>query len=168
MNILVCGFMGSGKSTFVSSFLSNSLGYEVIDLDDTLAKNLGLLPSELGVWIKQNGMESFRKKEVAILSHLLQAPGKKIVALGGGTLEAPGFWELPGQNKLVFLNTPFTICFSRIKNDQNRPLTSLGEEGLLQLFQKRLPLYQKADLILSESEIKELSGLQTLVHNLER
>ncbi len=166
MNILVCGFMGSGKTTFVESFRHNQLGFESVDLDSAVAEELGLLPSDLGEWINKNGLENFRHREIFTLKKLLENSGQKIISLGGGTLEAPGFWELSGPNKLVFLNTPFETCFSRIKNDPNRPLTSLGEEGLRSLYQKRLPLYLKADLTLSESEIKELSGLAMLVHNL--
>lgn len=168
MNILVCGFMGSGKTTFVESFRHNQLGYETVDLDVAVASGLGIMPSELGEWIKKYGLETFRHKEIFVLENLLKNSAEKLVALGGGTVEAPGFWELFPANKLVFLDTPFNTCFMRIKNDQNRPLTSLGEEGLLALYEKRLPLYRKADLTLSESEIKELPGLQSLVHTLMR
>ena len=167
MNILVCGFMGSGKSTFVESFRGNHLGYDCLDLDAAVAASVGLLPSELGEWITKNGIDSFRKKEVSVLKNMLAYSSSKLVALGGGTIEAPGFWDLLDGSKLVFLNTSFDTCYSRIKNDSNRPQVKLGEEGLRSLYQKRLPLYQKADLHLSEEGIKKIVSLSSLVHNLE-
>lgn len=166
MNILVCGFMGSGKTTFVEKFSENSLGFMTFDLDFVVAESLGIKPSELGLWINQHGIEEFRKKEIESLSSLLAMRTKKLVALGGGTLEAPGFSSLKTQAKMVFLNTPFEVCFNRIKKDANRPLTTLGEEGLSALYQKRLPMYKQADLILAPHQIKEIVRLEPLVHNL--
>lgn len=104
--------------------------------------------------------------EMDVLEALVQQRTMKIIALGGGTPTAERFLNLRDQTKLVFLDVPFETCFNRIKNDSNRPLTALGEEGLRELYQKRLPIYQKADLILSETEIKEIEGLESLVHNL--
>ena len=166
VNILVCGFMGSGKTTFVESFAQNNLGYLTYDLDVEVAQELGISPMSLGEWINKFGLEEFRKKEIKVLSSLIRQKTAKVIALGGGTVEAAGFWELRQFAKIVFLKTSFETCFLRIKNDSNRPLTSVGEAGLKDLYNKRLSLYQKADLELSEAQIKEIVGLGSLVHNL--
>lgn len=166
MNILVCGFMGSGKTTFVTSFEGNDLGFLTYDLDHVVADHLGITHLELGEWINKNTLQKFRDVEMEVLSNLVNQRTMKIIALGGGTPSAEHFWDLKDLTKLVFLDVPFETCFNRIKNDKNRPLTALGEEGLRELYQKRLPLYRKADLILSETEIKEIEGLESLVHNL--
>lgn len=166
MNILVCGFMGSGKTTFIESFANNDLGFMTFDLDQVVSSELGVSHFELGQWIRKHGIEEFRKKEIGALRTLLSMRTMKIIALGGGTVEGPDFGELRTQAKMVFLDTPFETCHERIKNDSNRPMTSLGADGLRELYQKRLPEYQKADLILSETQIKEIEGLGPLVHNL--
>ena len=166
MNILVCGFMGSGKTTFVEGLQANSMGFITYDLDQCVSEHLGISHLELGEWINKNTLRKFREVEMQVLSVLLSQKTLKIIALGGGTPEAADFWKIKDQSKLVFLDVPFETCFNRIKNDSNRPLTALGVEGLLELYQKRLPLYKKADLILSESQIKEIEGLESLVHNL--
>ena len=167
MNILVCGFMGSGKTTFIESFKDNDLGFMTFDLDQVVCEELGITHQELGEWIKNHGMAEFRQKEISALQSLLNMRTMKIIALGGGTIEAAGFDELRTQAKMIFLNTPFETCYKRIKNDSNRPMTLLGEDGLRNLYQKRLPLYQQAELILSETQIKEIEGLVPLVHNLK-
>lgn len=166
MNILVCGFMGSGKTTFVESFEGNNLGFVTYDLDHVVADHLGITHLELGEWINKNTLQKFRDIEMDVLQGLVNLRTMKIIALGGGTPTAERFAELSDQAKLVFLDVPFETCFNRIKNDSNRPLTALGEAGLRNLYQKRLPIYHKADLILSETEIKEIEGLESLVHNL--
>ena len=166
MNILVCGFMGSGKTTFVEGFQSNDLGFLTYDLDHEVASELGITHLELGEWINKNTLEAFRDVEMKVLGSLVSQRTFKIIALGGGTPTAKDYDELRSQTKVVFLDVPFETCFARIKNDSNRPLTALGAEGLCELYQKRLPVYQKADLILSETRIKEIEGLASLVHNL--
>lgn len=166
MNILVCGFMGSGKTTFAQSFEGNDLGFITYDLDHVVADHLGITHLELGEWINKNTLQKFRDVEMDVLQSLVNQRTMKIIALGGGTPTAERFLDLKDQTKLVFLDVPFETCFNRIKNDSNRPLTALGEEGLRELYQKRLPMYRKADLILSETEIKEIEGLESLVHNL--
>lgn len=166
MNILVCGFMGSGKTTFVTSFEGNNLGFMTYDLDHVVADHLGISHLQLGEWINKNTLAKFRDVEMDVLQSLVNQRTMKIIALGGGTPTAERFLDLRDQTKLVFLDVPFETCFNRIKNDSNRPLTALGEEGLRELYQKRLPMYKKADLILSETEIKEIEGLESLVHNL--
>lgn len=165
MNILVCGFMGSGKTTFVESFRDNELGFDCIDLDHAVAETLGVKATELGAWIQKHGLTEFREKEMQTLKHLLNNRMMKIIALGGGTIEGSEYPSLKTQAKTVFLNVPFETCFLRIKNDPNRPLTALGEEGLRTLYHKRLPDYLTSDLSLSEAEIKEIDGLGSLVHN---
>ena len=136
MNILVCGFMGSGKTTFVESFKDNELGFDCIDLDHAVASDLGIKAGELGAWINQHGLEEFRQKEMHILERLLNNRMMKIIALGGGTIEGSEYPSIKTQAKTVFLNVPFETCFQRIKNDPNRPLTALGEEGLRALYNK--------------------------------
>ncbi len=158
--------MGSGKTTFVESFRDNTMGFDCIDLDAAVAGNLGIMPTELGEWINKYGLENFRQKEVNVLKHLLENRMMKVIALGGGTIEAPGYSELKTQAKTVFLNVSFETCYARIKNDPNRPLTALGEEGLLNLYNKRIPSYLTSDLCLSEAEIKGIVSLSSLVHNL--
>jgi len=166
VNILVCGFMGSGKTTFVEGFRDNTLGYDCIDLDAAVAAGLGIMASELGEWINKYSLDEFRKKEISVLKNLLNNRMMKIIALGGGTIECEGYSELRAQAKTVFLNVAFETCYSRIKNDSNRPLTALGEQGLQNLYNQRIPKYLTSDLCLSEPEIKEIVSLTSLVHNL--
>ncbi len=165
MNILICGFMGAGKSTFLRQINPQDAGYLSYDLDVEVTKELGILPHELGDWLRLNSMADFRLLEIEILKRLIRERTNKVIALGGGTPEAMGFEEIFDRVKMIYLDVPFEVCFERIKDDKNRPLVSLGRENLKRLYEERLPLYKKAHIILNEDEIKEIVSLEALVHN---
>jgi shikimate kinase len=169
VKILICGFMGAGKSTLLRKFRPNTMGFDCIDLDDAIALEQNIRPERLGEWIVQNGMTLFRDLEKTKLKKLLRHESSMVIALGGGTLtpEMMKFIEADPECKLVFLDTSFDTCFSRIKGDKTRPMSQIPLEELKRLYESRKLEYLKADLILVESEIKEIEGLETLVHNLQ-
>ena len=154
--------MGAGKSTLLKRLCPDAL-----DLDDALCVTQGVLTiSEL---IENMGLEKFRELEAAELKRLVQegiAP--KLIALGGGTLDGPAFQWLISQQEasqisLVWLDTSFEVCWSRIKGDKGRPLVKLGKTKLQELFTQRRSRYAKALLRLDESEqlsLKTMADLQ--------
>lgn len=169
MKILLCGFTGAGKSTFLKQFQGNSLGFDCIDLDHALALDLGLSPEKLGGWILENGFPLFRDKEKSKLKALLNHPQNMIIALGGGTLtpDVVALIEKNPECKTVFLDTPYDLCRERIKGDSNRPLSNLPEEEMKKLYESRWEIYRTiADLTLSPENVKEIVSLSALVHNL--
>ena len=172
VKILICGFMGAGKTTFLEKCQKNSLGFECTDLDSALARDFGIAPSALGKWIETHGLPVFREKEQAKVEELLNRKSSDVIALGGGSLNPTLLAMIADKNsqyKLVFLNTSFDLCCQRILGDANRPLAQMPKADLLELYKRRLPDYLKADLTLSRDQTKELEGLgilESLVHNL--
>lgn len=169
MKILICGFTGAGKSTFLKTFQGNTLGFDCLDLDHALALEFGIHPDRLGDWIIQNGFPLFRDKEKTKLSELLRHSQSMIVALGGGTLtdDVVSMISRTPDCKVVFLDTPYEICRERIVHDQNRPLSNLPEAEMKKLYETRREIYQKlADLTLTPENTKEIVTLSSLVHNL--
>ncbi|MBC7537868.1 MAG: hypothetical protein H7281_03550 [Bacteriovorax sp.] len=168
VKILICGFMGAGKSTLLRKFQPNDLGYDCIDLDDALAVELRIRPERLGEWILQNGFPLFRDLEKNKLKILLRHKNSLVIALGGGSLtpEILKLIQRDSECKLVFLDTSFDLCLARIKDDPTRPMSQISLEELKRLFESRRKDYLSADLVVDESEIKDIEGLGTLVHNL--
>lgn len=166
MKILICGFMGSGKSTFVSRLSKTSDQFMVHDLDLEVASHLNIRANELGDYIRRVGMPEFRKLEVEILTSILENRTNSLVALGGGTVEAPGFWESIAGAKLVYLEETFECCYERITGDSNRPLAQKTKEELKDLYNLRHSLYSKSNLVLTKEKIKEIDSIEALVHNL--
>ncbi len=144
-------------------------GWQALDLDHVIAHELGIKHSNLGDWIRQHSLASFRSLEYQCLHLLLLGSSDKVIAFGAGTLESNATRLLIKSHlhtKLIFLDVPLETCLQRVGNDRNRPMLELGMEGLKKLHTERLLHYQQADLILNESEIKEIEGIACLVHNL--
>lgn len=158
--------MGAGKTSLMKKISqSKESSLKGFDLDEVVASSMGIESSKLGDWINQNGLESFRKLELSALKKVIAENSEFILALGGGTPSIAEFWDVITGCQLVFLDVDFETCFERIANDSNRPLVSKGKAELLKLYQERVRLYQRADLSLSLSQIKEIDGPESLVHN---
>ena len=80
-SIVLCGFMGCGKST-IGSLLARKMGMAFVDMDSYIEKKEGKSVSEI---FAQSGEEHFRMLEREAAKELA---GKKglVIATGGGTL----------------------------------------------------------------------------------
>lgn len=141
--IFLCGFMGCGKTT-VGKRLACELKCSFIDMDDHIEKQEGRSISEI---FETDGEEYFRNLETDTIKKLKDTKG--VIATGGGALlrdengRAAKKFGIP-----VFIDTKFSICYNRIKNDKNRPLAyNSTKEDLKKLFYTRKKLYIKNSLI---------------------
>lgn len=79
--IYLIGYMASGKTT-VGKLLAEKLGWHFVDLDDAFAELYGYTTGE---YIRQFGLDAFRKKEKACVEMLSELPIQKVIyATGGG------------------------------------------------------------------------------------
>ncbi len=139
-NIYLCGFMGCGK-TSVAKIISKKLKLKLIDTDIEIqrAKNMNIFEI-----FQKHGELYFRNLETELLKDL-QSSSDCVVSTGGGMLlgrPENANLALAGGN-VVFLKTPFEICWERIKNSQ-RPLVvqkSMGD--IKRLFDEREKKYQR-------------------------
>jgi shikimate kinase len=169
MKILLCGFMGAGKSTLLKKFMPNKLGFDCIDLDHAIAVDLNIRAERLGEWILENGFPLFRDKEKSKLKNLLKHQNSLVIAIGNGALN-PQILEIIQNDSdcyLVFLDTDFETCLKRIVNDPTRPMAKIPISELRKLYDERLKDYLLSDLVISETEIKDIECLEALVHNLK-
>ncbi|MBC8546206.1 shikimate kinase [Clostridiaceae bacterium NSJ-31] len=139
-NIVLCGFMGCGKTT-VGQELAWRIFYDFVDMDERIEQVAGMTIPEL---FAQKGEEAFRDLESKVLADLMQGHGQ-VIATGGGALMRERNVELARQADaaIVFVNSEFDLCWERIK-DSDRPLVAReGREGLERLFAERYPVYQR-------------------------
>lgn len=160
MKYLLCGFMGSGKSTLLEKIKIKSEGYSFYDLDEEILRLHGQDFETLGEFIEARGFVHFRRTETETLESFLEKDESLVMALGGGAISGVNLSKIKQskQTKLVFLDTPFEVCFERISGDANRPLVKLGKEKLLELYQERLALYKCADIQLNAEALETLSS----------
>lgn len=141
-NIILCGFMGSGKST-VGLLLSKKLGMSFIDLDTYIEKKEGMTVSKI---FEKHGEPYFRAVEKQSARELSQKNGL-IIAAGGGTLvDKENSDILRTSGKIVLLDLPVEVIAERLKGDTTRPLLQRPNknQAMRELYEKRMPLYKEA------------------------
>ena len=150
-NIVLCGFMGSGKST-IGNLLSKKMGMAFIDLDAYIEKKENKSVSQI---FSDSGEEYFRQLEKDAVKELAYKKSV-ILATGGGTLtfrENVDILKNAG-NKIILLDLPVEVVEQRLQGDTKRPLLNRPdkEKVMRELYEKRLPLYRNAaDIVVNAS-----------------
>jgi len=125
--ILLCGYMGSGKTT-IAQLLSVATQIPYLDLDEVIEKETGKTIAQL---FDQDGEIKFRKLEHATLKGLLDVPDAFILGLGGGTpCYANNHLLLQHDDVIsIYLKAGVEALIRRIRaHDKERPLVD-GLEG---------------------------------------
>lgn len=118
MNIVLCGFMGSGK-TVVGNELSKIMGRKFVDTDELIEKEQGVAVKAI---FAAHGEEYFRELEFECCKNVAELKNC-VVSTGGGALTFDRNVEvLKESGKIVFLDASFDVICDRIGNSNNRPL----------------------------------------------
>lgn len=117
-NIVLCGFMGSGKSR-IGRLLAGRLGVRFVDLDEYIADKENAPIADL---FARNGEDWFRQREAYHLLEQVNDP-ERVLALGGGALQNQHLVDAVKRfNLLVFINPGFDEIIQRIAGKPKRPL----------------------------------------------
>lgn len=147
-NIVLCGFMGCGKST-VGKNIARKTGKKFLDMDSYIEKKAGMTVSEI---FDKYGESAFRDMEHEACKELSEMKDL-IIASGGGAFTFERNVEVfKGKDTIVLLDVPLNIIKYRLRNDKTRPLLQRPDKdkAMQELYDKRLPLYQSAaDIIVS-------------------
>jgi len=137
--IFLCGFMGCGKST-VGKVVADITGRAFIDLDEYIEEAASMSIPEI---FEKYGEKHFRALETEALKVL--GNSFTVIATGGGALLSPQNVCIASSTGLViFIDTPFDLCYDRIKDDPHRPIAaSSTKEELKARFDERYVKYKK-------------------------
>jgi shikimate kinase len=141
-NIVLCGFMGCGKST-VGKNLARKTGRTFLDMDSYIEDKAKMTVSEI---FEKYGEDGFRDMEHEACIELSQM-SDLVIASGGGAFTFKRNSDVfKGKDTIVLLDVPLDIIKHRLKNDKTRPLLQRPDkdEAMMELYKKRLPLYKSA------------------------
>lgn len=138
-NIVLCGFMGSGK-TVVGKELAKILGVKFVDTDE-------LIEEEQGVAIKAifatHGEDYFRDLEYEMCKKVAKMNGV-VVSTGGGAMTFKRNVDaIKEGSKVVFLDASFDVICDRIGDSTTRPLFQ-DKEKAKKLYDERKDKYLSA------------------------
>ena len=141
-NIVLIGFMGSGKSS-VARDLSSALGYPVVDTDSLIVERAGKPITKI---FEENGEEGFRNFETSVLADLEQSGlNHRIVATGGGIIEQAANRDILKKMGFVvwLIASPGEIMRRTGKSDERPLLNTSDPEGtIIRLLQRRMEFYR--------------------------
>ncbi|MFH1379099.1 MAG: shikimate kinase [bacterium] len=144
MNIVLTGFMGSGKSA-VGRKLAEKLAMGFIDTDAQIEKDAG---SSITKIFKLKGETCFRDAESKVVS-LISLLDNQVIATGGGIpLRSANLDELERNGTIVFLEVSPESALKRIGHDMSRPLlqTKNPLETAQNILEKRKKAYNRCSL----------------------
>ncbi|MEI8139719.1 MAG: dihydroorotase [bacterium] len=138
-NIVLMGFMGTGKST-VGRALARRLGLQFLDMDTLLEERAGKPIARI---FAEDGEPHFRSMERTLSQELSQRSGL-VIACGGGVVLNPDNIRDYGRSGLVVcLTATPEVIFKRTAKDRNRPLLEEKDrmKRILELLEKRKKMY---------------------------
>ena len=141
-NVVLCGFMGSGKTT-CGRLLAEETGRRFVDLDDFIERRAGRTVAEI---FAQQGEAAFRDLEARAVRELSHMQGL-VVAAGGGTLLQPeNAAALRANGVIVLLDISLQTARERLKGDSARPLLHRddGSDAVGDLYRARAERYRAA------------------------
>lgn len=164
-NIVLIGFMGSGKST-VGVRLSYYMRRPVEDTDKLIEKGQGRKISDI---FAEEGEEFFRQQETAILKELIEKLQYHIISVGGGTpVREENRALLKQLGTVVYLRVRPETVYERLKGDTTRPLLQCENplEKIRKLLEERKEAYEScADIILDVDDMSMEEILDTIEKN---
>lgn len=162
-NIVLIGFMGTGKTT-IAKLLSRVFDLKVIEMDGLIVERQGMSISEI---FEKHGEEYFRDLETNLLKEL-QKDNNLVISCGGGTpLREVNVKEMKKIGKVVLLNASAETIFARVKDNHDRPLleNNMNVEFIEGMLSKRRDKYLAAADIIIDTDGKSKDEIAMEVAN---
>lgn len=161
-NIIITGFMGTGKST-VGPLLADALGWQFVDMDALIEQREGRTIREI---FGAEGEPYFRRLETELCREL-NGWRERVIATGGGTLVSPQNLAIVApQNVIICLDCEPDVLWQRLSTATDRPMLDAADARgrLFSLLAERAPAYAR---IPHHIDVTRLSPAETVSAALE-
>ncbi len=155
-NIVITGFMGTGKST-IGPLVAGMLKRPFIETDTEIERRAGLSIPQI---FEQQGEVAFRQMERTLCEEL-SIQQRLVIATGGGTL-------IDDVNRTLMLKSSFVVCLTaslailerRLSASSNRPLASEWRQRL----EQREAIYRTLPHQVDTSNLSPHEIAQEIIH----
>lgn len=150
-NIILIGFMGSGKTSSAKK-LAVHLGWEAVEMDELILKRSG--KADINEIFEESGELGFRLLEMEVAKDLCNS-NKKVISTGGGIImNQINMMYLKECGRVFYLKDNFDLIMQRLSKDKTRPLLKDRKKAQA-LFDLRCPLYEHyADDIIDGEDVE--------------
>ena len=141
MNIILIGFMGSGKSA-VGQKLAKELTLDYLDTDQLIEKTEKMSINEI---FTRKGESSFRDLETNVIKTLRDYDNFVISTGGGMVLRPENVKMLKEIGLLVLLWAEPEVIYQRVKSETRRPLLKVADPlaEINKILGQRGPIYSQ-------------------------
>ncbi len=164
-NLVLVGFMGTGKST-VGRLIAKRLGLKFVDTDQEIEQVTGITIKSI---FKRHGEIRFRSEEKAAVRRVSQQDNQVIATGGGVVLDAENMEMLKQNGIIVCLKADPEIIYQRVGLKKNRPLLQTEDPltTIKSLLTERRPFYEQADVTVNTSnlELIEVASKVARIYN---
>jgi shikimate kinase len=161
-NIVLIGFMGSGKSS-IGRIVAGRMGFQFMDTDTLVAQRVG---KDIPAIFAEQGEEGFRDLETATIESLAHLSRCVISTGGGAVLRERNREFLRELGFVVCLTASEEVIFERVSRNTKRPLlqTENPRETAAKLLAARRPLYEDAaELIVDTTEYSHKQSAEAVI-----
>lgn len=159
-NVVLIGMPGVGKST-IGVVLAKNMGMSFVDSDLVIQEQEGKRLHEL---IEAHGIDGFIKIENDINTSI--NPKKAVIATGGSAVYGEeAMQHFKTISKVIYLQLSYESIIDRLGDLTKRGVVLREGQSLKDLYEERVPLYQKyADKIVD----CENKGIREIVHEISK
>lgn len=163
-NIILTGYMGSGKTT-VGKKVAKLKNYTFVDTDEMIVEQQKRSIKEI---FAEDGEQTFRDLETTLLRQLVDEKREyMVISTGGGMpLREENRKLLSKLGKVVYLKASPATIYDRIKGDTARPLLQCANpmKRIEEMLAAREPMYEEgAVLIVNVNELRQSEAAEQCV-----
>lgn len=157
-NIILIGFMGSGK-TSVGIRLAEKIGYNFKDTDEMIVAQEGI---DIQKIFLKYGEDMFRNLESTLLLSIMDTLNKTVLSTGGGIPirdRNVNLLRLMGQ--VIYLRASKSTVIDRLSGDTTRPLLKVDnlDERVEKLLLARTAIYERAADVIINTDGKTIDEI---------
>ncbi len=151
MNIVLVGFMGTGK-TKVGKELAKRLNRRLVNIDSLIEEEMGMEISQI---FSELGEPYFRKLEKMMAVKVSQEDNQVIDTGGGIVLNQDNIANLKRKGMVICLTATPEVILRRTRKETHRPLLEIKypEQTIRELLKYRAPFYAQADYSIDTSNL---------------